>query len=193
MASKRGFPSSGAGKVTSAKTGGKGNEGRAGSVGEEGYTTGSGPASDGLALDAGQGIKQAQRHGDERSAQGRSSGHGKGKTGLARLLEPANNDDTFGKGTVAKPQELDEIRQEQGGTDLGETTLIYGGGYFEKEKAGLEDGVSLRDTIDANSTEPNYNYDIDPLSGNAPERKVGRSNNYAVSGKRGNKFEIGEM
>lgn len=192
MASKKGFPATGAKHVTSAKTGGKGNESSSGSVGEEGYTQGSGPASDGLALDAGQGIKQHQRHGDKRSGQGHA-GHGSGKTGLARLLEPANNDDEFGKGTVAKPEELDKIRQEQGGTDLGETTLIYGGGYFEKEKAGLEDGVSLRDTIDANSTEPNYNYDIDPLSGNAPERKVGRSNNYAVSGKRGNKFEIGEM
>ena len=149
--------------------------------------------SDGLALDAGQGIKQSQRHGDKRSAQGGSGGQGSGKTGLARLLEPSNNDDTFGKGTVGKPEELSKITDEQGGTSLGETTLIYGGGYFEREKVGLEDGVSIRDSIDADSTEPNYNYDVDPLSGNAPERKVGRSNNYAVTGKRGNKFEIGEM
>lgn len=160
-------------------------------VGEASHLDGA-KAGDGLALDAKQGIKQSQRHGDKRSGQG-SQGHGSGKTGLARLLEPSNNDDEFGKGTVAEPAELDKIREEQGGTDLGETTLIYGGGYFEREKVGLEDGVSIRDTINANSTEPNYNYDIDPLSGNAPERKVGRANNYAVTGKRGNKFEIGEM
>jgi len=53
--------------------------------------------------------------------------------------------------------------------------------------------VSLRDTIDPDSTEPNYNYDVDPLTGSAPERKVGRLNNYSVMGKRGNKFLIGEM
>ena len=71
--------------------------------------------------------------------------------------------------------------------------LGYGGGYFEKEKPGLEDGVSLRESMDADSTEPNYNYDIDPLTGSAPERKIGRTNNYEVSGKRGTRFLIGEM
>jgi len=150
-------------------------------------------AGDGLALDASQGIKQTDRHGDPRSAQGGKGGHGKGSTGLARLLEPANNDDTFGKGTVGKPDELDALREDGNQGGMGEKTLNYGGGYFEREKEGLEDGVSLRDTIDADSTEPNYNYDIDPLTGNAPERKIGRRNNYDVSGKRGLKFEIGEM
>lgn len=150
-------------------------------------------ASDGLALDASQGVKRNDRAGDHRSAQGGKGGHGKGATGLARLLEPANNDDTFGKGTVGKPEELDAIREDGNQGDMGEKTLNYGGGYFEREKAGLEDGVSIRDTINAEATEPNYNYDIDPLSGNAPERKIGRTNNYEVSGKRGLKFEIGEM
>jgi hypothetical protein len=192
MTAKRGFPSHGAKRVNPSKTGGRNNEGKSGSVGNEGYTTGSGPASDGLELDAMEGIKQVQRHHDKQSGQGHTA-HGKDKGGLARILEPSNNADEFGKGTVGKPEELDAIRQDGNQDNLGDTTLIYGGGYFEREKAGLEDGVSLRETMDPNSAEPNYNYDIDPLSGNAPERKVGRSNNYDVKGKRGNVFEIGEM
>jgi hypothetical protein len=109
-------------------------------------------------------------------------------------LTPEKNADEFATGTVASPSELDAIREDgnQSGMD-GDRTLLYGGGLFEREKVGLEDGVSVRETMDADSAEPNYNYDIDPLTGNAPERKVGRTNNYVVSGKRGNKFEVGEM
>jgi hypothetical protein len=157
-------------------------------VGNESYAD-EGSKSDGLALNAKQGIKQIQ-HAGEKVA---SNGHKAGAGGIARILEPAKNEDEFGKGTVAKPEELDEIREDGNQSDLGDTTLLYGGGYFEEEAADLEDGISLRETIDPNSTEPNYNYDIDPLTGSAPERKIGRRNNYVVTGKRGNRFEIGEM
>ena len=136
------------------------------------------------------GIKQSHTGGSEIG----SKGHSGAASGLERILTPEKNVDEFAKGTVASPSELDDIREDgnQEGMD-GDRTLLYGGGLFEREKAGLEDGISVRETMDADSTEPNYNYDIDPLSGNAPERKVGRVNNYVVSGKRGNKFEIGEM
>jgi hypothetical protein len=147
-------------------------------------------ASDGLKLNAKQGIKQIHSAGDPVA---HNKAQGAGKAGLARILEPANNADEFGKGTVGKPSELDAIRDDGDQGDMGEETLLYGGGYFERESADLEDGISLREDIDADSTEPNYNYDIDPLTGSAPERKIGRTNNYEVSGKRGNKFLIGEM
>lgn len=142
-------------------------------------------ASDGLALNAKQGIKQSHTNGSAMSGK-------TGKGGLSKILEPEKNEDEFAKGTVAAPDELDAIREDGNQDGLGDTTLIYGGGYFEREKVGLEDGVSLRETMDPNKTEPNYNYDIDPLTGNAPERKVGRENNYEVMGKRSNKFLIGE-
>jgi len=146
-------------------------------------------AGDGLALDAKQGIKQVHSHGSEMAGKG----HVKGSGGLARILEPEKNEDEFAKGTVAAPDELAEIREDGNQDGMGEETLLYGGGYFEREKAGLEDGISLRETMDSDKTEPNYNYDVDPLTGNAPERKVGRANNYEVGGKRGNTFLIGEM
>ena len=145
--------------------------------------------SDGIALDGKQGIKQTHSNGSQVG----SSGHGKGSSGLERVLAPEKNDDEFGKGTVGAPAELDALREDGNQGKLGDQTLLYGGGYFEREQAGLEDGVSVRETMDADKTEPNYNYDIDPLTGNAPERKIGRSNNYEVKGKRGNEFEIGEM
>jgi hypothetical protein len=146
-------------------------------------------AGDGLALNTKQGIKQVHSHGSEMAGKG----HVKGSGGLARILEPEKNEDEFAKGTVAAPDELAEIREDGNQKGLGEETLLYGGGYFEREKAGLEDGISLRETMDSDKTEPNYNYDIDPLTGSAPERKVGRANNYEVGGKRGNTFLIGEM
>lgn len=182
MSSTKGFPSMGA-KAEDKRSGKDGGVGNAPSTGK-GATE-----SDGLALNAKQGIKQIQ-HAGEKVA---SNGHKAGAGGIARILEPAKNEDEFGKGTVAKPEELDEIREDGNQSDLGDTTLLYGGGYFEREEADLEDGISLRETIDPNSTEPNYNYDIDPLTGSAPERKIGRRNNYVVTGKRGNRFEVGEM
>jgi hypothetical protein len=149
--------------------------------------------SDGLALDADEGIDRVDSAGHETAGKG----HLKGSAGLARVLEPEKNDDEFGKGIVGKPSETEGLAEgkNQDGMDGagGEETLLYGGGYFEREKPGLEDGVSLRETMNADSIEPNYNYDIDPLTGNAPERKVGRANNYVVTGKRSNKFLIGEM
>jgi hypothetical protein len=146
-------------------------------------------AGDGLALDAKQGIKQVHSTGSESSG----DGHKKGSSGLSRLMEPEKNEDEFAKGSVGSPQELDGIQAGKNQDGMGDETLLYGGGYFEREKAGLEDGVSLRETVEPDSTEPNYNYDIDPLTGSAPERKIGRLNNYTVSGKRGNTFLIGEM
>jgi hypothetical protein len=146
-------------------------------------------AGDGIALDAKQGIKQTHSNGSQVG----HSAHGKGSSGLDRILSPEKNADEFGKGTVGAPDELDGLREDGNQDGLGDQTLLYGGGYFEREKAGLEDGVSVRETMDADKTEPNYNYDIDPLTGNAPERKVGRANNYEVTGKRGNRFVVGEM
>jgi hypothetical protein len=100
----------------------------------------------------------------------------------------------FAKGIVGEPGEVDAIRDGKNQEAMdGDRSLLYGGGLFEREAVGLEDGVSVRETMNADSTEPNYNYDIDPMTGNAPERKVGRANNYTVDGKRGNKFLIGEM
>lgn len=125
---------------------------------------------DGLAFNPNQGIKQVQS----------------GKSG-------GGNVDEFAKGTVGAPDEVNAIREGANQGGMKDQTLLYGGGYFERETAGLEDGISVRETMNADATEPNYNYDIDPLTGNAPERKVGRTNNYSVNGKRGNKFEIGEM
>ena len=144
-------------------------------------------AGDGLALDAKQGIKQVN------TTHKSSDGHGKGSSGLDRITNPSGNADEFGMGTVGSNEELDKIQTGGNQDDMGDETLLYGGGYFENEKAGLEDGVSLRETVNPDVTEPNYNYDVDPLTGNAPERKVGRMNNYKVSGKRGNTFLIGEM
>jgi hypothetical protein len=132
-------------------------------------------AGDGYALDAKQGIKQID-------AKAKIVG-----SGDVRRTTDAQ------KGIVGAPAETDKERNDGNQDSMGDETLLYGGGYFEREKAGLEDGISIRETMDADKTEPNYNYDIDPLTGNAPERKVGRSNNYDVTGKRGNKFEIGEM
>lgn len=100
--------------------------------------------------------------------------------------------DTFGKGTVGKPSETDAIRNDGNQDSMGEKTLNYGGGHFEEEKAGLEDGVSVRMTCDPDESEPEYNYAVDSFTGNAPERKVGRVNNKDVKGK-GKTFEIGEM
>jgi hypothetical protein len=146
-------------------------------------------AGDGLALDAGQGIKQVQSAGHESSGKG----HKKSESGLSRLMEPEKNDDEFGMGTTGKPEELAAMTEGKNQDGMGDETLLYGGGYFEREKAGLEDGISLRETVDADATEPNYNYDVDPLTGNAPERKIGRLNNYTVKGKHNNTFMIGEM
>jgi len=182
----KGFPSKGAGDVNPAGSGGHDDETKTGSVGNEGYTGKGAKASDGLALNAKQGIKEKQSAGSK-------TAHNSDRDGLSVILEPEKNNDEFAKGTVAKPSELDALREDGNQDGLGDTTLLYGGGYFERESADLEDGVSLRETIDPNATEPNYNYDIDPMTGSAPERKIGRTNNYEVSGKRGNKFEIGEM
>ena len=146
-------------------------------------------AGDGLALDAKQGIKQVHSAGSESSG----DGHKKGESGLSRVMESEKNDDEFSKGTVGAPKELDGIQAGKNQDGMGDETLLYGGGYFEREKAGLEDGISLRETVEPDATEPNYNYDVDPLTGSAPERKIGRLNNYTVGGKRGNTFLIGEM
>lgn len=100
--------------------------------------------------------------------------------------------DEFGKGIVGKESETNSIRKDEE-LGLGETTLLYGGGYFQRESAGLEDGVSVRETVNPDDAEPNYNYEVDGFTGNATERKEGRTNNETVTGKRGNKFSIGEV
>lgn len=100
--------------------------------------------------------------------------------------------DSEGEGIVGKPSQTDAIREDGNQGGLGDETLNYGGGHFKEESAGLEDGVSARETINPDDVEPKYNYDVDSFTGNAPERKVGRVNNESVSGK-GKKFELGEM
>lgn len=100
--------------------------------------------------------------------------------------------DSEGEGIVGKPSQTDSIREDGNQDGLGDKTLNYGGGHFEQEKAGLEDGVNFRETVNPDDVEPEYNYEVDSFTGNASERKVGRANNHSVSGK-GKKFEIGEM
>lgn len=100
--------------------------------------------------------------------------------------------DEFGMGTTGEPAETDKIAKDGNQGSMGDETLNYGGGRFEEEKAGLLDGVSERETIDPDSAEPNYDYSVDSFTGNAPERKVGRSNNETVPGK-GKSFLLGEF
>jgi len=102
----------------------------------------------------------------------------------------AARSDESGKGIVGKHSETDALRNKP--SPSGDETLNYGGGHFETEKAGLEDGVSLRETVNPDEVEPEYDYTVDAFTGNAPERKVGRVNNKSVSGK-GKKFSIGEF
>jgi hypothetical protein len=102
-------------------------------------------------------------------------------------------DGTFAKGIVGKISETDAERKDGNQGGLGEKTLNYGGGHFMEESAGLTDGVSARETVNPDEVEPEYNYDVDYLTGNAPERKVGRANNHTVSGKAGKSFVLGEM
>lgn len=151
----------------------------------EGKLGGAVKASDGLAM-KNEGIKPRHSNGSKQAGKATEGG-------LSRVLEPEKNVDEFGKGTVGHPEETEAIREDGNQEGLGDETLLYGGGYFEREAPDLEDGISLRQTLDPDKAEPNYNYDIDPLTGNAPERKVGRTNNYNVRGKRGNEFEVGEM
>jgi|GEM_PF-2126544 len=98
--------------------------------------------------------------------------------------------DEIGKGIVGKPSETEGLRDKP--SPSGEETLNYGGGHFETESAGLLDGVSVRETCNPDEVEPEYDYTVDPFTGNAPERKVGRVNNKMVSGK-GKKFSLGEF
>ena len=78
--------------------------------------------------------------------------------------------DEVGKGMVGKPSETDAVRSDGNQDGLGEKTLNYGGGHFESEKAGLEDGVSMRETLNPDDSEPEYNYTVDPFTGYAVER-----------------------
>lgn len=109
----------------------------------------------------------------------------KSKSGLDVVEHKGGNDDEVGEGIVGTHGQTDKLRDE-------DQQLVYGGGHFEEEKAGLEDGVSLRETINPDDAEPNYDYDVDPMTGNAPERKEGRNNNETVKGK-GKSFEMGEF
>lgn len=115
------------------------------------------------------------------------------KNGLDVKLSGASGgaSDEFGKGIVGKPEEQKALQNKNGGIGTDET-LAYGGGYFRNESAGLEDGVSARETVDPSDVEPEYNYAVDAFTGNATERKVGRVNNQSAKGK-GKTFEIGEM
>jgi hypothetical protein len=98
----------------------------------------------------------------------------------------------FGKGIIGKPSEQEAEQAKNGGIGT-EKTLNYGGGTFEQEAAGLQNGVNVREAIDPSWAEPEYNYEVDEFTGNAVERKVGRVNNHSATGKAGKKFEIGEM
>ena len=114
-------------------------------------------------------------------------------SGRDKILKPSGNEDEFAKGIVGKPSEIEAEQKGGNQKGMGDETLVYGGGFFEQEKVGLEDGVSVRETINLDSVEPEYDYSVDPLTGNAPERKVGRMNNETVKGKRDQTFLMGEM
>ena len=104
--------------------------------------------------------------------------------------------DEVGKGIVGKPSETEGLMNDpspgSASKNGGEESLNYGGGYFVTETAGLVDGVNKRETLNIDDSEPQYDYDVDSFTGNAPERKVGRVNNQSCSGK-GKKFSIGEF
>lgn len=104
------------------------------------------------------------------------------KTGLDVKMRGGN--DTFGRGSTGNPAETERDDDES-------QQLSYGGGHFETEAAGVESGLSDRETLDVDESEPTYNYEVDSMTGNATERKVGRENE-TVKGK-GKSFELGEM
>lgn len=70
-------------------------------------------------------------------------------------------------------------------------TLSYGQGKFMTESAGLLDGVSVREGMNSDDSEPQYDYAKDPVTGNATERRAnGKTDVSAVSAK-GKSFDLG--
>lgn len=70
-------------------------------------------------------------------------------------------------------------------------TMSYGQGKFMTESAGLVDGVSVREGMNSDDSEPEYDYTKDPLTGNATERRAnGKTDVSACSGK-GKSFDLG--
>lgn len=70
-------------------------------------------------------------------------------------------------------------------------TMSYGQGKFMTESAGLLDGVSVREGMNSDDSEPQYDYAKDPLTGNATERRAnGKTDVSACSGK-GKSFDLG--
>lgn len=104
----------------------------------------------------------------------------------------AGGGDEVFEGIHGSHPETNKIRKEEQ-EGFGEITITYGGGYTREESAGLSDGVNLRETVNPDEVEPEYNYEVDTFTGNAPERKVGRVNNKGVSSDKGKKFSIGEF
>jgi len=69
-------------------------------------------------------------------------------------------------------------------------TLSYGQGITRKESAGVEFGLSARENMNVDDSEPSYDYKVDSLTGNATERrKPTQDDAYSVSGK-GKSFSI---
>lgn len=72
-----------------------------------------------------------------------------------------------------------------------EKTLSYGQGKFMTENAGVEYGLSERESMDPNDSEPPIDYAVDGMTGNATERRDRGSNDVvSVSGK-GKNFDLG--
>lgn len=68
------------------------------------------------------------------------------------------------------------------------TTSTVQKSYSETEKAGLVDGVSALEKTDTEDHGPMYDYTLDPISGNAPERPEPYAADKVSS--KGNSFDV---
>ena len=60
--------------------------------------------------------------------------------------------------------------------------------YNEKDPSGVAGGLSSREDFDSEEHGPMYDYTVNPLTGNAPERKEPRYSEKATE--KGNSFDI---
>lgn len=69
-------------------------------------------------------------------------------------------------------------------------TLSYNQGVMQKESAGVEYGLSAREGLNVDDSEPTYDYQVDGLTGNATERRAPTQDDaYSVSSK-GKSFSV---
>jgi len=71
------------------------------------------------------------------------------------------------------------MSKSNGGTPAGKqpvagtkSTVANDTGARSNESAGVVDGLSVRQGFDSENYGPSYNYNVDPVTGNAPERIV---------------------